>query len=97
MIIGNASEVRHYTMHTNSFNETISLTNEEVDSGVLFTTDLKFSRHINSIILKANRILALTRRTFHTFNPHLLRILYVCQSLYDFNLTICPLFGTLTN
>ena len=77
MTIGNASEVRHYTMHTNSFNETISSTNEETDLGVLFTTDLKFSRHINNIILKANRALALIRRTFHSLNPHLLRILYI--------------------
>ena len=65
MTISNASEVRHYTMHTNSFNETISSTNEETDLGVLFTTDLKFSRHVNNIILKANRTLALIRHTFH--------------------------------
>ena len=76
MTIGHASEVRHYTMHTNSFNEAISSTNEETDLGVLFTVDLKFSRHIN-IILKENRTLALIRRTFHSLNPHLLRILYV--------------------
>ena len=76
MMIGNANEVRHYTMHTNSFNKTISSTNEETDLGVLFTTGLKFSRHINNIILKANRTLALIRRTFHSLNPHLLRILY---------------------
>ena len=77
MTIGNASEVRHNAMHTNSFNETISTTNEETDLGVLFTTDLKFSRHINNIILKANRTLALIRCTLHSLNPHLLRILYV--------------------
>ena len=77
MTIGNTSEVKHYTMYTNSFNETISSTNEETDLGVLFTTDLKFSRHINNIILKANRTLALIRCTFHSLNPHLLRILYI--------------------
>ena len=59
MMIGNASEVRHYTMKTNSFNETISTTNEETNLGVLFTIDIKFSRHINNIILKANRTLSL--------------------------------------
>ena len=74
MTIGNASDVRHYTMHTNSFNETISTTYEETDLGALFTTDFKFSRHINNIILKAT---ALIRRTFHNLNPHLFRILYV--------------------
>ena len=64
-------------MHTNSFNDKISSTNEETDLDVLFTTDLKFSRYINSIILKANGTLALIRCTFHSLNPHLLRILYV--------------------
>ena len=77
MTIGNASEVRHYTMHTNPFNETIFTTNEETDLVVLFTTDLKFSRDISNIILKANRTLTLIRRTFHSLNPHLFRILYV--------------------
>ena len=77
MMIGNTSEVRHYTMHTNSFNETVSTTNEETDLGVLFTTNLKFLRHINNIILKANRTLAIIRYTFHSLNPHLLGILYV--------------------
>ena len=45
-MIGNASEVRHCTMHTNSFNETISSTNKETDLGVLFTTDLKFHAYM---------------------------------------------------
>ena len=53
------------------------LCNKETDLGVLYTTDFKFSRYINSIILKANRTLALIRHTFHSLNPHLLRILYV--------------------
>ena len=88
MTIENASDVRHYTMHTNSFNETISTTNEETDLGALFTTDLKFSRHINSIILKAT---ALIRHTFQSLNLHLFM-----SVLYDLTLAICPLFGTLT-
>ena len=77
MMIGNPSEVRHYTMHINSFIETISSTYEETDLGILFITDLKFPKHINNIIQKANRTLALIRRTFHSLNPHLLMILYV--------------------
>ena len=64
-------------MHINSFNETISTTDEETDLGVLFTTDLKSSRYINNIILKANRTLALIRRAFQSLNAHLFKILYV--------------------
>ena len=61
-------------MHINPLNETIYTTNEETD---LNAPDLKFSRHINNIILKESRTLALIKRTFHSLNPHLFRILYV--------------------
>ena len=73
-------------MHTNSFTETIS-----TGLGVLFTTDLKFSRYINNIILKANRTLALLSIAL------ILTYLGSCMTvLYDLNLTFCPLLGILT-
>ena len=68
--------VHRYTLAPYFDDEAVTY-NEERDLGVLFTTDAKFSRHVNNIILKANKPLALIRRTFYSLNPHLFRISYV--------------------
>ena len=85
-MVAHLHEVRRYTIHINSLDETISSTNKETDLGVPFTANLKFSRYINDIILKANRTLALIRRTFHI--ALILTYLGSCMSiLYNLNLT----------
>ena len=49
---------------------------EESDLGVMFTTDLKFSCHINNAMHKASKMIGIIHRTFHAFTPHTLRLLY---------------------
>ena len=49
---------------------------EESDLGVTFTTDLKFSCHINNAIHKASKMIGIIHRTFHALTPHTLSLLY---------------------
>jgi len=49
---------------------------EESDLGVTFTTDLKFTHHINTVICEASKMIGIIYRTFHMLTPHTLRLLY---------------------
>jgi len=51
---------------------------EEFDLGVTFTTDLKFTHHINTVtvICKVSKMIGIIYRTFNMLTPHTLRLLY---------------------
>jgi len=64
MSIGNFSMLCDYTM--NLGNHTISITRvqEECDLGVLFSSNLKFDKHISNTVRKANNLIGIIKRTF---------------------------------
>ncbi len=49
---------------------------EEKDLGVLFQSDLKFSKHINNCVNKANSILGLVKRSFTYMDTEMFLPLY---------------------
>lgn len=49
---------------------------EEKDLGVIFTTDLKFSKHIGAAANKANRVVGAIRRSFRYLDKNMLTQLY---------------------
>ena len=48
----------------------------EKDLGVLFDRKLSFRQHTGSIVKKVNRMIGLTRRTFHYMDEEVFRLLY---------------------
>ena len=50
---------------------------EEKDLGVVFDKDLKFTSHVNQIVMKANRVLGIIKRTFASRDANTIRLLYV--------------------
>ena len=72
--IGNGSN-RQYSLSTDVDVSIIQQCTEESDLGVTFTTDLKFSHHINNAIRKASKMVGIVYRTFHALSPHTLRLL----------------------
>ena len=48
----------------------------EKDIGVLFDRKMLFRQHIGSIVKKVNRMIGLTRHTFHYMDEEVLRLLY---------------------
>ena len=55
----------------------IEKTRLERDLGVNVSDDLKWSRHVNRTVAKANRILGMLKRTFESRDPELWKDLYV--------------------
>ena len=55
----------------------ISMVVEEKDLGVVFDKDLKFTSHVNQIVMKANRVLGIIKRTFASRDANTIRLLYV--------------------
>ena len=48
----------------------------EKDLGVLFDTKLSFRQHIGCTVNKVNRMIGLTRRTFHYMDQEVFRLLF---------------------
>ena len=48
----------------------------EKDLGVLFDTKLSFRQHIGCTVKKVNRMIGLTRRTFHYMDQEVFRLLF---------------------
>ena len=55
----------------------ISMVVEEKDLGVVFDKDLKFTSHVNQIVMKANRVLGIIKCTFASRDANTIRLLYV--------------------
>ena len=54
----------------------IQQTNEEKDLGILVDKSLKFQKHINAQVLKANRMLGLIKRSFSYMDKEMFLTLY---------------------
>ena len=90
------STIDHFSSNTEYFfpseNETnsISIVTEEKDLGVIFDKDLKFTPHVNQIVMKANRVLGTIKRTFASRDANTIRLLYVTlvRPILDYALTV---------
>jgi hypothetical protein len=78
MHLGKNNSNYNYTIHDSVTNTTHSLikTAEEKDLGVVFSSNLKWSIHIDKITHKANSVLATLKNTFTCRDKHLWSILY---------------------
>ena len=67
-----------YYMRKHNENEYVELsaTDAEKDLGVIVDCDLKFSRHIETQVNKANRLLGLIRRSFTFMDAECMRLLF---------------------
>ena len=65
-------EVYHYTMEGKILNKSDC----EKDIGVYIDRELKFDKHINNIVNKANRVLAITRKTFQYMDQSIFRYIF---------------------
>ena len=48
---------------------------EEKDLRVVFDKDLKFTSHVNQIVMKANRVLGIIKHTFASRDANTIRLL----------------------
>ena len=55
---------------------TLKITTLEKDPGVYVDPQLKFSRHVEKQVYKANQILGMIRRTFEHLDPHMIKKLF---------------------
>ena len=58
----------------------MSMIVEGTDLVVAFDKDLKFTSHVNQIVMKANRVLGIIKRTFASRDANTIRLLYVTYS-----------------
>ena len=63
-------------MAVSSASVTLEATNKEKDLGVEVDNELKFSKHIESQVTKANRVLGQIRRTFEYLDIETMRLLF---------------------
>jgi hypothetical protein len=65
-----------YTMNDGQNTLVVQAVEEEKDLGVLFTEDLKFSKHIGAAVNKGNRVVGAIRRSFRYLDKAMLVQLY---------------------
>ena len=75
--IGHSSPNTEYYFPSENEANMISMVVEEKDLGVVFDKDLKFTSHVNQIVMKANRVLGIIKRTFASRDANTIRLLYV--------------------
>ena len=75
--LGRPSVGGTYTLKNDLENVIIQQTRKERDLGVTFTDDFKFSKHINLLIHKANKMLGIIYRSFQHLTPTVFHMLYV--------------------
>ena len=75
--LGSPSVGRTYTFKNDLEYVIIQQTREERDLGITFTDDFKFSKHINLLIYKANKMLGIIYRSFQHLTPTVFRMFYV--------------------
>jgi len=73
---GKTNPKRQYYFPTKEGNKIIPTDTEEKDLGVTFDTTLKFDKHIESIIKKANSMIGLIKRNFSFIDIHIFLHLY---------------------
>ena len=79
MTINTKKEGKTYTMGEHNYTmggHTLSESNLEKDIGVSIDRNINFDMHINKIVKNANRILAITRRTFECMDAGIFCMLY---------------------
>ena len=78
MHIGRTNLKHEYTMldPENNTRTAITQVNEEKDLGVTFQDDLKFTKHINNCVNKANRMIGIIKRTFTEIDKDIFTTLY---------------------
>ena len=78
MTYGNAKVKSKYKMKEGDGKVTDIKHDDEVekDLGVLFDTKLSFRQHIGCTVKKVNRMIGLTRRTFHYMDQEVFRLLF---------------------
>ncbi len=76
MHIGKDIEEFQYTMKTDGQNVNLKYTTEEKDLGVLTDNLLQFEQHCETAVNKANRILAVIRRSFKYIDKDVMLTLY---------------------
>ena len=74
--IGRNNKKYAYTMNTNQDTIPLDTTMLEKDLGVFVDPELKFTRHIENQVDKANRILGMIRRTFEHINIEIMNKLF---------------------
>ena len=62
--IGHSSSNTEYVLPSVAEDNPICTVEEEKDLGIVFDGQLKFSSHINQIVMKVNRVLGIIKRTF---------------------------------
>ena len=63
--LGRSHEDYNYTMSKHGNLLMLNRCNEQQDLGILFTSNLKFSHHVNKIAHKANRVIDIIKQSFH--------------------------------
>ena len=68
----------------------ISTVTEERDLGIVFDGDLKFTLHVNQIVMKANRVLGIVKHTFASRDTQTVRLLYatLVRPILDYSSTV---------
>ena len=76
--LGKSNPQKEYTMkkHNSTERVTLDTSNAEKDLGVTIDNELKFSKHIETQVAKANKILGLIRRSFQHLDIETMRSLY---------------------
>jgi len=84
---GNVKYPANYHL-LDSSNNSCDLPNDtqEKDLGIIFESTLKFDKHIESVVNRANRLLGMIKRTFSSLNSRLFLILYksLIRSILDY-------------
>ena len=80
MTIGGSSSDRVYKVAVDSMTVSIQKTTEESDLGVTFSHNLKFSKHTDLSVYKANRMLGVIKHTFSCPSPNWSFLCPICYS-----------------
>ena len=75
--LGRSHEEYNYTMSKHGNSLMLNQCNEQQDLGILFTSNLKFSHHVNKIAHKANRVNGIIKQSFHCMDKIIFCTLYV--------------------
>ena len=94
MSFGNRTlPMSQYLMSTGEEDISVMRVCEQLDLGVLFTSEFKFGPHIHHIVQKANRLIGLIKKSFDFLDAPMLRTLYtslVCPYLDYACVVWCP-------
>ena len=74
--VGNKNPKRNYYFNNNEEEQPIPKCSEEKDLGIIFDETLKFDKHIDSIVSKANNMIGLIKRNFFFINRVVFQHLY---------------------